>query len=86
MCFVFVPLVDETEENGKKAIDMVDKVLEKTKEIGKKISSWNNTMIEKMRSLRDKITKARQIADGVSERVVYAGLKRFSIVRNVIHR
>lgn len=59
--------VDETEENGKKVIDMLDRVVKSSEDFGKKIATWNNSMADELEILRNKITKARQIADGVSQ-------------------
>lgn len=64
--FICSLLVDETEDNGKKAIDMLGKVVKSSEDFSKKITAWNHSMIGKLESLRNKITKAHQIADGVS--------------------
>lgn len=57
--------VDEVEENGKKAIDMLSKIAKTSDDFSKKVAAWNSSMIDKIEALRNKITKAHQIADGV---------------------
>ncbi|VVC37186.1 Hypothetical protein CINCED_3A012310 [Cinara cedri] len=57
--------IEESEENGKKAIDMLGKVIKSSEDFSKKVTAWNHSMINKLESLRNKITKAHQIADGI---------------------
>lgn len=64
--FTFFFLVDEAEENGKKAIAMLDKAVKSSEDFNNKFTAWNHSMIDKLESLRDKITAAHQIADGVN--------------------
>lgn len=45
---------------------MVSKISKISEDFSKKIAAWNHSMIDKLDGLRDKIIKARQIADGVS--------------------
>lgn len=45
---------------------MVGKIYKTSEDFSHKVASWNNSMIDKLETLRNKITKAHQIADGVS--------------------
>lgn len=67
-------LVDETEENSKIAIDMVNKITKSSEDFSKKMTAWNNSMISKLETLRNKIAKARQIADGVNNNKIEVNL------------
>jgi len=59
-------IVDETEEHGKKVIDMLSRIVKTSEDFTKKVAAWNHSMNAKLDALRNKITKAHQIADGVS--------------------
>ncbi|XP_025195973.1 laminin subunit alpha-1 [Melanaphis sacchari] len=57
--------IDETEEHGKKAIDMLSRIVKTSEDFSKKVAAWNHSMNVKLDALRNKITKAHQIADGI---------------------
>lgn len=45
---------------------MLSKISKISEDFSQKVAAWNNSMIDKLDALRNKITKARQIADGVN--------------------
>jgi len=48
---------------------MLGKIYKTSNDLSKKVAAWNSSMIEKLENLRNKITKAHQIADGVSYKI-----------------
>jgi len=45
---------------------MLSRIVKTSEDFSKKVAAWNHSMNAKLEALRNKITKAHQIADGVS--------------------
>lgn len=45
---------------------MLSRIVKTSEDFSKKVAAWNQSMNAKLDALRNKITKAHQIADGVS--------------------